>query len=223
MIKNNRPDRRTRAHTPDQLRRPLADRSRPRTGRPMTDRGHPQRSAATTTVTGRGQGLPQHKKSLIPRTNRQQTGTPPLGEVDRPADILLIMHELSQILQTENDALIRHDHATIHDVMERKRSLTRAYLEHMVTLHRNPDLLQTFPPERTEELKQVGAMLEGVSQKNEALLKAEITAANTFIGAVTDAVRDIKEDSQSSYSDTGRLDGTQAENRRLAIALNKEF
>ena len=107
--------------------------------------------------------------------------------------------------------------------MERKRSLTRAYLEHMVTLHRNPDLLQTFPPERTEELKQVGAMLEGVSQKNEALLKAEITAANTFIGAVTDAVRDIKEDSQSSYSDTGRLDGTQAENRRLAIALNKEF
>ena len=222
MIKNTPPGRRMRPHAPGQPRRPLADGVRPRSGRPTADRLRPQRPPATTNVTGRGQGIGQ-KRPLKPRGNGQQASMPPLGEVDRPADILLIMHELSQVLQTENDALTRHDHTTIHNVMERKRSLTRAYLEHMVTLHRNPDLLQSFPPERAEELKQAGEMLEDVSRKNEALLKAEITAANMFIGAVTDAVRDIKEDSQSSYNDTGRLDGTQAENRRLAIALNKEF
>ena len=133
------------------------------------------------------------------------------------------MHELSQVLQKENEALMHHNHAAVHNIMERKQALTRAYLEHMVTLHRNPDLLHTFPPDRTEEIKHAGAQLDAISQQNEALLKAEITAANMFIGAVTDAVRGVKEDAQSSYSDTGRLDGIHSENRRLAIALNKEF
>ena len=176
-------------------------------------------------ICGHGSGASSSRKRKAPHATTQKTTRQdsPLGEVDRPADILFIMHELSQVLQSENEALIHHNHAAVHDIMERKQSLTRAYLEHMVTLHRNPDLLHTFPPDRTDEIKHVGAQLDAISQQNEALLKAEITAANMFIGAVTDAVRGVKGDAQSSYSDTGRLDGTHAENRRLAIALNKEF
>ena len=58
---------------------------------------------------------------------------------------------------------------------------------------------------------------------NENLLRAGIVAGNTFMGAVADAVREMQEGSQAAYSESGRMDGNQVENRRRAIALNKEF
>ncbi|NKD55814.1 MULTISPECIES: hypothetical protein [unclassified Haematospirillum] len=214
---SKRPGRLTRTATQD---------APPRAGRQSVASLGAPRQARAVAATGKPRNTPRntHQETASRATRESgQDRTSPITPPDRPEDLLMVVTELTRILDLENDALRKHRYGDVEEHSERKKALTRAYLEQIVVLHREPDIAKGMPQSQVEKLKVAGELLEQSSRLNESLLRAGIVAGNTFMGAVADAVREIQEKGQAAYGESGRLDGNQVENKRLAIALNKEF
>lgn len=207
---------------------PDADRKHPGPAghRPVASLGIDPEYVPTVAATGRsrhslGTAAAGRLARSIPESGR--TETDPVAPPDRQADLLMVITALTKLLDLENDALRKHRYTDVKEHTERKKALTRAYLEQIVVLRREPELSKSISADHVEKLKEAGTLLEQASRLNENLLRAGIVAGNTFMGAVADAVREMQEGSQAAYSESGRMDGNQVENRRRAIALNKEF
>ncbi|NKD77632.1 hypothetical protein HEQ60_07655 [Haematospirillum sp. H1815] len=211
---SKRPGRLTRTATQD---------ATPRAGRQSVASLGAPRQARAVAATGKPRNTPRNTHQETASRESGQDRTSPITPPDRPEDLLMVVTELTHILDLENDALRKHRYGDVKEHSERKKALTRAYLEQIVVLRREPDITKGMPQAQVEKLKVAGELLEQSSRLNESLLRASIVAGNTFMGAVADAVREIQEKGQAAYGESGRLDGNQVENKRLAIALNKEF
>lgn len=147
----------------------------------------------------------------------------PIAAPNKPKTMGTAIAALCELLQEENQALRDHRVEAVEQMVERKRLLTRAYLEQMHAIRKNPALVKGLPEEEREKLKQAALVLSPLMLENEQLLKARMEMVNRVMAAVVEAVREQRNNGSVIYGTTGAMNGTQAECRNLAVALNKEL
>lgn len=181
-------------------------------------RGAPTAPAATPALgtTGRGRPAAMANAAATPDANR------PVAAVSKPEDMLVLVTELRSLLACENTALKGFNFAVVHDLQNRKQALTRAYLQLMLSLRKDPAQLADLSDDARATLKAAASSLTDVMTENAGLLKSRIDASNSFIGAVVGAVRDASRN-EATYDDDGRMDGSIGEARAMAVALNREL
>lgn len=142
---------------------------------------------------------------------------------DKPRDLMVTVRELTALLAAENAALRQHDIGPVRDNIAKKQQLTRAYMEQMIAFHKNPALLQQLPAERRQEMREAMQVLEPMIAENGQMLKAKIDTINRFMGVVVDAVKEETVKGAVVYGGQGAMDGTLADSRKMAVAVNREL
>ncbi|GAB3454302.1 hypothetical protein [Insolitispirillum peregrinum] len=142
---------------------------------------------------------------------------------DKPRDLMVTVRELTALLAAENAALRQHDIGPVRDNIAKKQQLTRAYMEQMIAFHKNPALLQQLSAERRQEMREAMLVLEPMIAENGQMLKAKIDTINRFMGVVVDAVKEETVKGAVVYGGQGAMDGTLAESRKMAVAVNREL
>lgn len=142
---------------------------------------------------------------------------------DKPRDLMVTVRELTALLAAENAALRQHDIGPVRDNIAKKQQLTRAYMEQMIAFHKNPVLLQQLPAERRQEMREAMLVLEPMIAENGQMLRAKIDTINRFMGVVVDAVKEETVKGAVVYGGQGAMDGTLADSRKMAVAVNREL
>jgi hypothetical protein len=146
-----------------------------------------------------------------------------LGTSDKPGDMLILVHELAAHLKMENDALKARRFDTIKESVTRKQGLTRAYMQMVIGLRRNPAVAEGMTEIQRADLRRAGEALTLLMEENGQLLKININVINRFIGQVVEAVKEIRTEGSVTYGIDGDMDGRYGDHRQLAVALNREL
>ena len=110
-----------------------------------------------------------------------------------PYDVIVwACTHLCDLLEYENEALARHDAATVRELTENKASLARIYEQAVAPMADDPHLVDTLEPEQKEELLNLGHRLKDLIEENARRLKAEMEAYEMLMDAVVNAVRTAK-------------------------------
>ena len=104
-------------------------------------------------------------------------------------DIVWCCTNLCDLLEVENEALSRHDAATVRDLAENKAALARIYEQSVLPLAEDPALADDLEPEQREELTELGRRLQTLVETNARMLKAEMEACQRLMDAVVSAVK----------------------------------
>lgn len=132
-------------------------------------------------------------------------------------DIVWACTHLCDLLEYENDALARHDAATVRELAENKASLARIYEQSVAPMADEPHLVDTLEPEQKEELMGLGHRLKDLIEENARRLKAEMEACQMLMDAVVNAVRASRTNTVT-YGRAGHVEGhTASEVNSLAF------
>jgi hypothetical protein len=127
---------------------------------------------------------------------------------------------LADLLEAENEALVRFDLQTVAGMVDRKVELTRFYEGRMRAIASRPSILSALDEDELAELKELAERMDVAADHNRHLLRIRIDSAQHVIDAVGSSVREEITRSSTSYDRKGRLD---ANGRRLNIAINGNF
>ncbi|KAF0113779.1 MAG: hypothetical protein FD149_2035 [Rhodospirillaceae bacterium] len=117
----------------------------------------------------------QAEPPAYPATPPQAEG-PATCPSPRQADQLVeVVEMLCALFETENTALRAHNIAGVRELATRKEKLTRLYIELMMSIARQADVLKTLEEERRAHLK---------------TLEANLDACNRMIRVVVNAVKE---------------------------------
>ncbi len=137
-------------------------------------------------------------------------------------DLRLVMANLAELIDAENKALAGHDIDAVKALSANKWTLTRNYRNQMQAIADAPDILQILEADERDSLRDLGLRLQNVTEHNERLLSANITAANRVMHAVVEGVRQSQE-RNAIYGKSGSLRGGTADGRPMAVSFNKEL
>lgn len=121
-------------------------------------------------------------------------------------DIVWACTHLCDLLEYENDALARHDAATVRELAENKASLARIYEQAVAPMADEPHLVDSLEPEQKDELMGLGHRLKDLIEENARRLKAEMEACQMLMDAVVNAVRTTRT-SAVTYGRAGHVEG----------------
>lgn len=121
-------------------------------------------------------------------------------------DIVWACTHLCELLEYENDALARHDSATVRDLSENKEALARIYEQAVAPMADEPQLVETLEPEQREELMALGVRLKDLVEENARRIKAEMEAYQMLMDAVVQAVKTAKTNAVT-YGRAGAVEG----------------
>lgn len=122
-------------------------------------------------------------------------------------DILFATENLCELLEIENDALLRHDADTVRELSANKSALARLYEQSVLPMADDPSLVDALEPDEREILIEMGTRLKGLVEENALLLKAEMEARQKVMDAMVNAVRVISANTVT-YGATGSFEGT---------------
>lgn len=102
-------------------------------------------------------------------------------------DIVWACSNLCELLETENEALSRHDVAAMRDLAANKAEVVRAYEQAIAPLAAAPGWTDHLPQEQKADLTQLGQRLKDLIEQNLQILQSEMEAnqflMNTLVGA----------------------------------------
>ncbi|MCR6631159.1 MAG: flagellar protein FlgN [Magnetospirillum sp.] len=121
-------------------------------------------------------------------------------------DIVWACTHLCDLLEYENDALARHDAATVRELSENKSALARIYEQAVAPMADEPHLLDALEHEQKEELLSLGNRLKDLVEENARRIKAEMEAYQMLMDAVVHAVKTTKTNTVT-YGPAGHVEG----------------
>lgn len=122
-------------------------------------------------------------------------------------DIVWVCSNLCELLEFENEALIRHDSRTVAELAENKAALARIYEQAVAPMAEEPELAESLEPEQKEELLALGSRLKDLVEENARRLKAEMEATRMFMDSLVAAVR-ANASNTTHYGPLGAFEGT---------------
>lgn len=134
-------------------------------------------------------------------------------------DIVWACTNLCELLEFENEALVRHDSRTVRELTDNKTALARIYENAIAPLADDPHLAETLEPEQKEELTALGLRLKALVEENALRLRAEIDATQMLMDAMVNAVK-ANTTSSVHYGPAGQY-GTQATGEQNSLAFNQ--
>lgn len=145
---------------------------------------------------------------------------PPQAKSFPLEDLTWICSSLCDILEIENEALARHDAATVGELTENKTALSNLYEKTMLSLEGRPELVKELTPEEHVALSELGIRLTQLMERNAIMLKAEIEARqkvmDIFVAAAKSHTKPI-----TSYGKHGAFDAPKAERASASLTYNK--
>lgn len=142
---------------------------------------------------------------------------------DVPGDTLVLMTELTTLLEWENTELLAKRFSALSDTVARKRALSRAYQDKVLAFRRNPELASELDDARRTAMKAQSERLSTAMNTNGNLLRAGIDSVNLVMKNVVNAIQEHKAHVAPLYQGSGQLGSQQGELAHMALALNKEF
>lgn len=134
-------------------------------------------------------------------------------------DIVWACTNLCELLEFENEALVRHDSRTVRELTDNKTALARIYENAIAPLADDPHLAETLEPEQKEELTALGLRLKALVEENALRLRAEIDATQMLMDAMVSAVK-ANTTSSVHYGPAGQY-GNQATGEQNSLAFNQ--
>lgn len=134
-------------------------------------------------------------------------------------NMLDILAQLSDLLDTENIALKSHDFETVKEMMTQKSALARSYNDASQIFRHNPDLLKDADNKRNGFIKNALMNLQEKMSLNANLLKANMDANNKLIKLIIDSTKTHRAKQNSVYDSAGTLND--ASGKTSAISFNK--
>lgn len=107
----------------------------------------------------------------------------------RVDDLLFIAGHLIDVLQQENVALAHNRMDLMHELVEQKVKLSRAYEIRVLGLSKAPDSLNGVEPALVEELKSQASRLEELVEVNARELSIGIETGQRFMDVLSDSVK----------------------------------
>ncbi|CDK99328.1 conserved protein of unknown function [Magnetospirillum gryphiswaldense MSR-1 v2] len=134
-------------------------------------------------------------------------------------DIVWACTNLCELLEFENEALIRHDSRTVRELTDNKTALARIYENAIAPLADDPHLAETLEPEQKEELTALGLRLKALVEENALRLRAEIDATQMLMDAMVNAVK-ANTTNSVHYGPAGQY-GNQGTGEQNSLAFNQ--
>ncbi len=135
------------------------------------------------------------------------------------ADLIWVCQSLCELLEIENDALIRHDAKTVRELTENKSALGRLYAKTLASLGSDSDIKANLNKDDLVTLLNLGQRLNQLMDKNALMLKAEIEARKRVMDVFVTAARDQNQNT-ISYSKKGHFDALPISREHAALAFN---
>lgn len=192
------------------------------TGTPGTAAGQRPIRQGVTTPAG-GARAPGGRTAPAAKGRAPGASVPSDLSGSRPEHALIIVRELTALIEQENAALESNHLDEVQATLSLKQSLTRGYLELAIALRKNPTHLEDVPEDVRNDLRATAHRLDELMKRNSILLKSRMEAANRVMGAIVDAVKEAQSRGAATYTDGATMSGDVSEHRRLAVAVNKEF
>lgn len=140
---------------------------------------------------------------------------------ERLENVLLIMKQLSSLIEVENEAIQKRDFETIKSLQENKRKLTLSYAEGFKGISVYKDFLKSMDAGRKKTVEKITKKLDGLMEKNALLLKSGIYASKKVIEIIVKSAEEAEQETKGYYSKKGTLgDSTRY---RSALSVNEEF
>lgn len=139
-------------------------------------------------------------------------------------DLLFIASHLVELLEQENVALAHNRIDVIHELVDQKVKLSRAYEIRVLGLEKSPNSLDGIDEAQIEELKRYGDQIEELIEVNAKELSINIDVGNRFMAVLTESVK-VATPSAGTYDSTGSAGmNASSRNKQIAsLAINKQL
>ncbi len=107
----------------------------------------------------------------------------------RLSELIVISSQLASVLERENSALNRYDRGSLPALLEEKARLGRAYESQMETLGDDKDAMADADPDLGQRLREIGAQVRDLIERNARLLKIAIEANRRVVDLIAEAVK----------------------------------
>lgn len=107
----------------------------------------------------------------------------------RLSELIVISSQLASVLERENTALTRYDRSSLPSLLEEKARLGRAYESQMETLGDDKNALAEADPDLGQRLREIGAQVRDLIERNARLLKIAIEANRRVVDLIAEAVK----------------------------------
>lgn len=139
-------------------------------------------------------------------------------------DLLFIASRLIEILEQENVALAHNHLDVIHELVDQKVKLSRAYEIRVLGLKKSPNSLTGVDKTQIEELKRYGDQIEELIEINARELSINIDVGKRFMDVLTESVK-VATPSAGTYNSTGSagLNASSRNKKMASLAINKQL
>lgn len=196
---------------------------RPATGERAERPVRPQRGETAGARLARDSSAGRPERAAPAGRAAPTAGAAPASTGELAGDTLILMRELTTLLEWENAEIKAHRYQSLTETVERKQALTRAYQEKFIAFYRDPKLAEAIAPERRAALKAESERLTQAMETNGTLLRAGMDAVKRVMGNVVSAMEQLKAEAAPHYEGSGRLEGGAGDPRRMSLTLNKEL
>ncbi|MBM3950605.1 MAG: flagellar protein FlgN [Rhodospirillales bacterium] len=107
----------------------------------------------------------------------------------RLSELIAISGQLADVLEQENAALTRYERGSLPALLEEKTRLGRAYESRMETLGDDPAAMAEADPDLGGRLREIGARVRDLIERNARLLKIAIEANRRVVDLIAEAVK----------------------------------
>ena len=137
------------------------------------------------------------------------------------ADLIWVCQALCELLETENEALRRHDAAKVRDLTENKTTLGRLYAKTLVAVM-GPDspVKDNLGRDDLIRLHDLGKHLSELMDQNALMLKVGIEARKRVMEVFVNASKEQYKNT-INYSKKGHFDALAVSREHAALAFNK--
>jgi len=146
-----------------------------------------------------------------------------LDPKDRLDDLLFIARHLIEILEQENIALEKDRMDLIHQSLDQKTKLSRAYEIRVIGLQQSGQDFSDIEPVLVEELKQQSDRLQELVEINERELKIKLDVGKMYVDVIAESVKSATP-SAGTYGSRGATDklasGEKVKSAPIAIDEN---
>ncbi|MBF0324012.1 hypothetical protein [Magnetospirillum moscoviense] len=134
-------------------------------------------------------------------------------------DIVWACTNLCDLIEFENEALERHDVATIRELSANKSSLARIYEQSIAPMRDDPSLAEALEPEQKEDLLALGKRLQVLVEENAKRLKIEMEVRQMLMDSMVSAAK-ANATQTTHYSKSGAFSAA-ATGEPNSLAFNK--
>ena len=145
--------------------------------------------------------------------------TPSANKAPTIQDLIWVCTTLCELLEIENQALVKHDTATVRELAENKMALTRLYEQTYHSMGPDKEIKEKITPEELATLQELGQRLNKLMTPNALMLKAEIEARKKVMEIFVNAAKKQNENTLN-YSKKGHFNALPMARERAALAYN---